>query len=102
MLLNSIDLDMEMIQGDNVQWQSPQTDELLADATAHLVEAYQAIDELLRKSSLLSKSPTFMSACQGICATLLAMDEFSQLIWLEAKAPCVDGSTLGSSSLLQV
>jgi hypothetical protein len=102
MLLSSIALETETTLIGGQQWQSPQTDALLADATAHLVQAYEAIDELLGKSSLLSKSPTFISACRGLCATLVAMDEFSQLIWVEEKAPCVERSMLGSSDLIQV
>jgi hypothetical protein len=83
MLLNSIGSDKETA-GQPVQ--SPQMDSLLADATAYLVEAYEAIDELSRTSSVLSGSPAFLGACRCLCATVVAFDEFSQLIWNEAEA----------------
>ena len=40
------------------EWQTHQTDTLLAEAVAHLVMADEAIDELSRKGALLSSSPT--------------------------------------------
>ena len=58
-------------------------DELLAEAVAHLVGAYEAIDEISRRRALPSTSPAFMSASRMLCATLVAIDEFSQLIWVE-------------------
>ena len=60
-----------------------QRDSLLAEATAHLVRAYQAVDELSRFSRLPSISPTFVDACRTLCATLVSLDEVSQLIWSE-------------------
>ena len=83
MLLNSTVLEKETTQVAIQQWQSPQTDTLLADATAHLVEAYEAIDELSRTSFLLSDSPTFLGACRCLCATLAAFDEFSESVWAD-------------------
>jgi len=44
------------------EWQTPQTDTLLAEAVAQLVRADEAIDELSRKSFLLSSSPTALGA----------------------------------------
>jgi hypothetical protein len=81
MVLDSIALDTEATLVGSQQWQSPQTDALLADATAHLVEAYEAIDELSRTSSLLTGSPTFLTASRCLCVTLAAMDEFSESAW---------------------
>ena len=48
MLRNSMVLDKETPRAGIQGWQSSQADTLLADATAHLVEAYEAIDELSR------------------------------------------------------
>lgn len=74
-------------------WRMSDQDALLADATAHLIEAYEAFDELSRKSSLPSTSPTFTNACRMLCATLVAMDEISQLVWVE------DRPNMGPSEL---
>ena len=75
-------------------WRMSDQDALLADATAHLIEAYEVIDELSQKSSLPSMSPTLTNACRMLCATLLAIDEFSQLVWVE---DCPNGTVRASS-----
>ena len=83
MPLDSIVLDKGTTRVGIQQRQSSHADALLADATAHLVEAYEAIDEFSRTSSLLSDSPTFLGACRCLCATLAAFDEFSQFLWAD-------------------
>lgn len=59
------------------------TDSLLAEATAHLVLAYDAIDEFSGRSSMPWSSPTFVSTCRLLCATLVAIDEFSESLWAD-------------------
>jgi hypothetical protein len=93
MLLNSMALDKERPRAGIQQWQSSQADTLLADATAHLVEAYEAIDELSRTSFLLSDSRTFLGACRCLCATLAAFDEFSQSVWADSELAAVPAGT---------
>ena len=60
-----------------------QTDSLLAEATAHLVLAYDAIDQFSEKSSMPWRSPAFVSTCRLLCATLVAIDEFSESVWTD-------------------
>ncbi len=60
-----------------------QTDSLLAEATAHLVWAYEAIDQFSQTSSMPWSSPTFLSTCRLLCATLAAIDEFSESMWAD-------------------
>jgi hypothetical protein len=60
-----------------------QTDSLLAEATAHLVWAYEAIDQLSQANSMPWSSSTFVSTCRLLCATLAAMDQFSESIWAD-------------------
>ena len=60
-----------------------QTDSLLAEATAHLVWAYEAIDQFSQNSTKPWSSPTFLSTCRLLCATLAAIDEFSESIWAD-------------------
>jgi hypothetical protein len=62
--------------------QPPKTDSLLAEATAHLVLAYDAIDQFSEKSPM-PWSPTFVSTCRLLCATLVAIDEFSEPVWTD-------------------
>ena len=57
-----------------------QTDSLLAEATAHLVWAYEAIDQFSQNSTKPWTSPTFLSTCRLLCATLAAIDEFSESV----------------------
>ena len=103
MLLHSIALEKETARVGGQEGQSPQTDLLLADATAHLVEAYEAIDELSQASSLLSGSPAFLGACRCLCATVAAFDQFSQMIWNEAEVlPHTVKSVRGLSDFIQV
>lgn len=58
-----------------------QTDSLLAEATAHLVWAYEAVDQFSQRRSMSWSSPTFVSTCRLLCATLAAIDEFSESMW---------------------
>ena len=60
-----------------------QTDSLLAEATAHLVGAYEAIDQFSQRSSTPWSSSTFVSTCRLLCATLAAIDEFSESMWAD-------------------
>ena len=56
-------------------------DALLADATAHLLSAYKAFDEFSQATIEPWSSSAFVSACQSLCATLIAIDEFSESTW---------------------
>jgi hypothetical protein len=56
-------------------------DVLLADATAHLLSAYAAMDKLSRNNTMLWSSPAFESACRLLCGTLVAIDEVSESTW---------------------
>jgi hypothetical protein len=67
--------------GDRELATAPTTDSLLADATIHLVRAYEAIDRFSQASVTSSRSPAFAIACSHLCATLVAMDHLTQLIW---------------------
>ena len=58
-----------------------QTDSLLAEATAHLLWAYEAIDQFSQRSSTPWSSSTFVSTCRLLCATLAAIDQFSESMW---------------------
>jgi hypothetical protein len=60
---------------------SCQRDALLADATAHLLSAHKAIDEFSQITTEPWSSRAFVSACQSLCATLIAIDEFSESTW---------------------
>jgi hypothetical protein len=46
---------------------------LLADATAHLLFAYEAFDEFSQISTKPWSSRTFVRACRCLCARLIAM-----------------------------
>ena len=59
------------------------SDAHLAEATLHLVGAYEAILRFSNESANSSKSPTFGNACRLLCATLVAMEEFTFLKWGE-------------------
>ena len=63
--------------------QPTHTDSLLAEATAHLVGAYEAIDQFSLNSTKPWSSPTFLSTCRLLCATLAAIDEFSESMWAD-------------------
>ena len=63
--------------------QSTHTDWLLADAIAHLLLAYEAIDVFSQDSTKSWNSPTFVSTCRLLCATLAAIDEFSESMWAD-------------------
>jgi hypothetical protein len=67
--------------GDSELVIAPTSDSLLADATIHLVRAYEAIDRFSQASVTSSKSPAFVTACRHLCAVLVAMEQFTQLIW---------------------
>jgi hypothetical protein len=67
--------------GDRELATPPTTDSLLADATIHLVQAYEAIDRFSQACVTSSRSPAFATACRHLCAALVAMDQFTQLIW---------------------
>jgi hypothetical protein len=72
----------ELLAGSAVDFLgSCRRDVLLADATAHLLSAYQAIDEFSRTTTEPWSSRAFVSACQSLCATLIAIDEFSESTW---------------------
>ena len=60
-----------------------QTDWLLAEATAHLLWAYEAIDQFSQRSSMPWSSSTFVSTCRLLCATLAAIDQFSESVWAD-------------------
>jgi hypothetical protein len=60
-----------------------QIDSLLAEATVHLVLAYDAIDQFSEKSSMPWRSSTFVRTCRLLCATLVAIDEFSESVWTD-------------------
>ena len=67
--------------GDRELATAPTTDSLLADATIHLVRAYEAIDRFSQASVTSSRSPAFATTCRHLCAALMAMDQFTQMIW---------------------
>ena len=67
--------------GDREPANAPTTDSHLADATIHLVRAYEAMDRFSQASVTSSRSPAFGIACRHLCTTLVAMDQFTQLIW---------------------
>jgi hypothetical protein len=72
----------ELLAGSAVDFLgSCQQDALLADATAHLLSAYKAIDEFSQTATEPWTSRAFVSACQSLCATLIAIDEFSESTW---------------------
>ena len=60
-----------------------QTDSLLAEATAHLLWAYEAIDQFSQANSTPWSSSTFVSTCRLLCATLAAIDQFSESMWAD-------------------
>jgi hypothetical protein len=70
-----------MTQVGGRQWQSPELEAVFANATAHLVTAYEAIDDLSRKSSVRLTSPTFVEACPSLCGTFIVPDDFSHGPW---------------------
>ena len=70
---------LNMSGGHNVP--AVQTDSLLAEATAHLLWAYEAIDQFSQRSSTPWSSSTFVSTCRLLCATLAAIDQFSESMW---------------------
>jgi hypothetical protein len=61
-----------------------QRDTLLADATAHLLFAYEAIDAYAQSSAKPWSTCAFVNTCRFLCATLSAIDEFSESVWTDA------------------
>ena len=58
-------------------------DVLLASAIAHLLFAYDAIDEFSQESTKPWSSRAFVNACRFLCAALMAIDEFSESMWAD-------------------
>lgn len=72
---------LSLIHANRESATTPTTDSLLAEATIHLVRAYEAIDQFSRASVTSSRSPAFAVTCRHLCATLVAIDDFTQSVW---------------------
>ncbi len=82
---------------------------VVAEATAHIVEAFRALGSLKEFRSLFSEYESLDLAIRGICLTLVALDECSTEVWrvqqpgkvvcLSSSAPGTQGSARGSNAL---
>lgn len=59
------------------------SDSMLAEAIVHLVLAYEAIDQFSKSRLTPLGSTAFAAVCRNLCATLVAIDEYTELVWMD-------------------
>ena len=60
---------------------APDWDRTMAEATAHLVSAYRAIEALSLQPSPFAATLSFGVASHNLCATLVAIDDCCTTVW---------------------